>query len=179
MHLSRILLRRLLGAVVLTCTVVCAPVVALVAPAGAVAPGCATAGLVVWLDTAGSGSTGSVYYYLDLTNLSGHTCTLYGYPAVSAVNLVGRQLGSAAHYHATTAPSLVTLANGESASAQVQIVDAGLLPAPRCAQAFAAGLRVYPPGQTTSKLAPYPFLACSRSGPVYLKVEPLQKVEIT
>jgi hypothetical protein len=39
---------------------------------------------------------------------------------------------------------------------------------------LAAGLRVYPPGQTASELVPYPFEACARSGPVYLHVEAVQ-----
>jgi hypothetical protein len=34
----------------------------------------------------------------------------------------------------------------------------------------AAGLRVYPPNLTTSKVVPFPFSACSLTGPVYLNV---------
>ena len=33
------------------------------------------------------------------------------------------------------------------------------------------GPAVYPPNQTASKVVPYPFLACSRPGPVYLSVQ--------
>jgi hypothetical protein len=76
------------------------------------------------------------------------------------------------------AAALVALPDGESASDQVQIVNAGLLPASRYAKAFAAGLRVYPPDQTTSKVAPYPILACSRPGPICFKVQPLVKAPI-
>ena len=69
----------------------------LAAPAGAAAaataPKCATSSLVVWLDTDGNGSAGSVYYNLEFTNLSARTCTLTGYPGVSAVGLGGGQLG--------------------------------------------------------------------------------------
>jgi hypothetical protein len=71
---------------------------------------------------------------------------------------------SAAHYHATTPPALVALPDGESASDQVQNLDAGLLPASRYAKAFAAGLQVYPPDQTTSKVAPH-----TRSSPVRVR----------
>ncbi len=39
-----------------------------------------------------------------------------------------------------------------------------------CRQVAAAGLRVYPPNETVSKVVPFPFAACSRSGPVYLYV---------
>jgi hypothetical protein len=36
-------------------------------------------------------------------------------------------------------------------------------------------LRVYPPGETRSKVVPFPFRACARSGPVYLHVEALTR----
>jgi hypothetical protein len=38
----------------------------------------------------------------------------------------------------------------------------------------AAGLRIYPPGQTQSKRVPFPFAACSKTGPQYLKIYPVQ-----
>ena len=53
----------------------------------AATPRCASSGLVIWLETQGNGALGSIYYNLDFTNLSGHACTLVGYPGVSAVNL--------------------------------------------------------------------------------------------
>ena len=65
-------------------------------------PRCGTPGLVVWLETDGNGAAGSVYYLLELTNLSGHTCKVYGYPGVSAVDLAG---GSSAVRRLATAPS--------------------------------------------------------------------------
>jgi hypothetical protein len=34
---------------------------------------------------------------------------------------------------------------------------------------------VYPPDQTASKIVPYPFVACSKRGPLILHVEPIQK----
>ena len=60
------------------------------------APQCTAAGLDVWLNTAGVGSAGRLTYQLNLTNLSAHTCTLFGYPGVSGINQSGHQLGSAA-----------------------------------------------------------------------------------
>jgi len=48
------------------------------------------------MDTQGDGAAGSVYYTLQFTNLSGHACTLRGYPGVSAVSLSGHQLGAPA-----------------------------------------------------------------------------------
>jgi Protein of unknown function (DUF4232) len=134
-------------------------------------PHCTTAGLVVWLDTEGNGAAGSVFYKLELTNLSGHACTLHGFPGVSAVDLHGRQLGRAAAREGSgTAPHMVRLKDGATATAILRIVAAGNFPAATCHQTTAAGLRVFPPGQTTSQVVPFPFEACSRSGPVYLSV---------
>jgi Domain of unknown function (DUF4232) len=146
------------------------------APAAVVsAPACATSGLVVWLDTRGNGAAGSIYYRLELTNLSGRACTLFGYPGVSAVNLAGRQLGSAAGRDPVHGPHLVTLARGATATVVLRIADVGNYPAATCRPVTAAGLRVYPPNQRASRLVPFPFRACSRPGPVYLSVEVAEK----
>ncbi|MGO9321750.1 MAG: DUF4232 domain-containing protein [Solirubrobacteraceae bacterium] len=127
------------------------------------APSCATSGLVIWLNAEGSGTAGSFYYKIEFANLSGRTCTLAGYPGVSAVNLRGRQIGSPAGREATGKPGVVTLAPEAQATAIVRVVDVGALPA-SCHPATAAGFRVYPPGQRTSKLVPFPFRTCSKLG---------------
>ena len=133
-------------------------------------PRCAS-GLVVWLDTEGSGTAGSVYYKLKLTNLSGRRCALRGYPGVSAVGLTGRQLGSAATRNTHTSVRTVVLAPAGTASAVLQINDVGVFTSSLCRPVTAAGLRVYPPNATEAKLIPFPFRACSRSGRAYLHVE--------
>jgi len=138
-------------------------------------PRCATSGLVIWLETQGNGAAGSIFYNLDFTNLSGHACTLIGYPGVSAVNLAGHTLGSAASRDNFHAPAVVRLASGATARAVLRIVEAGNFPASICHEVSAAGVRVYPPNQTASKVVPFPFSACSRSGPVYLSVRVVTK----
>jgi hypothetical protein len=142
-------------------------------PAGAraaVAP-CKTSGLVVWIDTRGNAAAGSVFYTLKLTNESGRTCTLGGYAGVSAVSLGGRRLGSPAARDRGVTPRVITLRNGATTSAQLRIVQALNFPRTTCRPVMAAGVRVYPPSQTTSKVVPIPFRACSRVGPVYLQVQ--------
>ena len=137
---------------------------------------CATSGLVVWLNNQpGGAAAGSTYYELEFTNLSGRACTLRGYPGVSAVDLRLRQLGRAAGRNPTHALSTVTLAPGGSAVSVLQIADAYNYPAATCHRTTAAGLRVYPPNQTQAKIVPFPFLACSRSGPTYLHVAPVRR----
>jgi hypothetical protein len=139
-------------------------------PVTATATNCRTSGLVVWLDTRGNAAAGSVYYTLKFTNQSGLRCALTGYPGVSAVDLRGHRLGSAASRDPSSAHS-VSLPNGTTASAQLRIVQAANYPRSTCHPAAAAGLRVFPPNQTASKVVPFPFQACSRTGPVYLGVK--------
>jgi hypothetical protein len=136
---------------------------------------CTTGKLVVWLQNPrGGAAAGSTYHKLGLTNLSGHACSLLGYPGVSAVDLRGHQLGRAASRDTARAPHLVTLANGATATALLQIVDVFNYSNSACHRVTAAGLRVYPPGATAAKVVPFPFAACSRSGPVYLSVRVVQ-----
>jgi hypothetical protein len=147
------------------------------APATAVAAGtprCTTAGLDIWLNTAGNGTAGSIFYNLQLTNLSGHACTLSGYPRVAAVNLAGRQIGRESSREAVQKARVLTLKNGASAIAVLRIVDAANFPAAACREVTAAGLRVRPPGQRASRLVPFPFRTCSRTRIATLAVRAVQ-----
>ena len=134
---------------------------------------CTTGKLVVWVQNPRGGAAAGSTITLALTNLSGHACSLLGYPGVSAVDLRGHQLGRAASRDPARAPHLVTLANGATATALLQIVDVFNYSNSACHRVTAAGLRVYPPGATAAKVVPFPF-ACSRSGPVYLSVRVVQ-----
>jgi hypothetical protein len=180
MNLNTRAVRRI-AAVAAACAVTLVPTVALAAPGSpAVAASrsavraCETPGLVIWLNTNGSGTAGSTFYHLEFTNLSGHRCTLNGFPFVRAVDLRRHRLGSRAAFEHRT-PHAVTIGRGKTARAILQIVDAGNFPPSACHPVTAAGLRVYPPNQTRSKVIPFPFSACSRRGPVYLIVRPVRK----
>jgi len=176
--------KRLMGALALACVTgaVALAVLPATASTGATARRCATSDLVIWLNTAAGGAAaGTSYYDLELTNLSGRACTLHGYPGVSAVNLVGAQIGSAAARDSVYTPHTVTLARttaGDYASATATVVlgiaTAGNYPRPICVQTTAAGLRVFPPGQRAWKVVPFPFIACSRKGPAILHVQAVQ-----
>jgi hypothetical protein len=177
-HISTVA-RRTLAAVALTCAAALVPAAALASPgpqAGAArtaTPSCATTGLDVWLDTQGTAAQDTTYYNLEFTNLSGSSCSLYGYPAVSAVTLTGIQLGSGSFPSGGT-PHTVTLANGATAHAVLGITKTADFPPSQCHPVTAAGLQVHPPGQTKSRVAPFPFGACSKSGPIYLTIRPVQ-----
>lgn len=192
MHLPTHFPARLTGAAAIACAAALTPVAALAttgnpaAPAPAAStPRCVTPGLVIWLDVPpGNHYAGGAAYYLEFTNLSGHACTLRGYPGVSAVSLTGRQLGSPAGW-GTPATTTVRLVSGATATADLQIADTGaygnecLLPPPwkqpwrPGTLPTAAGLRVYPPNQFASKVIPYPFPACAHTGPVYIHAGPV------
>jgi hypothetical protein len=174
--------RRVTAAAAAACAALCAPAIALAAPAAPASPAspavvglCQTPGLVVWLDTNGSGTAGSVFFHLEFTNLSGHRCTLNGFPFLAAVDLHGHQLGRRASFDHTTAPHMITLGRGRTATAVLQVVDAGNFPRSVCHPVTAAGLRVYPPNQTRSKIIPFPFAACSGKSPRFLSVGPVKK----
>jgi hypothetical protein len=158
-----------------------------IAAATTTTPACTTANLVVWLNTSGSGTAGSSYYSLNFTNLSAHSCTLTGYPGVSAISQAGIQLGSAASRNSALGTKVITLTSARTAkefdntmssntaTAILQITVAQNFPAATCSYATSAGLRVYPPGQKESTVITYPFVACSTSGPRYLHVESMQR----
>jgi hypothetical protein len=151
------------------------------------APRCTTGDLVVWLNTTGNGGAGSIFYNLEFTNLSSHSCVISGYPGVSAIGTAGQQLGIAAGHNAEHATGRITLSSGSAnagrngfqvgstATVVMSITEAGNYSASACRPVAAAGLRVYPPDQTASKVIPFPFVACSRRGPLILHVESAQK----
>jgi hypothetical protein len=132
---------------------------------------CATSGLVIWMGP-GNGTAGSIFYPLEFTNLSRRTCTLRGYPGVSAVDLASHRLGGDAGRNGYQPLATVTLARGAAATAVMRITDTGALPPSGCREASAAGVRVYPPGQRAAKIVPLPFQACSR-GPSNITVSPI------
>lgn len=153
------------------------------AAASASVPSCKTSALVVWLDTKSTGVPGGWYYNLEFTNLSARSCTLDGYPRVSAINLSGHQLGSAASRTPAHAPSVVTLssatttapiATSDTATVVLKITDVSAYGPSACGYASAAGLRVYPPNQTTSTAVPYPFTGCSHTAPTVLIVRAVE-----
>jgi Domain of unknown function (DUF4232) len=122
-------------------------------------PPCATSQLTGWLGVPGNGAAGAVYYQLQLSNVGRASCTLFGFPGVSAVNRGdGRQLGRAAGRDYTRPATLQVLAPGTTVHALLRIADPRFL---GCPSATAAGLRVYPPGQFGSLFVPFRFQACT------------------
>ena len=162
----------------MTCAAILMPAAALAAPALAApahpavsaAPGCATSDLRVWVGVPGDGAAGTTAYQLELSNTSHRTCTLSGFPGVSAVGLGGHRLGRPAVRDHSDPTRLVTLPRGATAHVFLLIVDVAFLRASACHPANAIGLRVFPPNDHTATVVSFPFRACKKTGPRFLTV---------
>ncbi|MGH2870498.1 MAG: DUF4232 domain-containing protein [Solirubrobacteraceae bacterium] len=131
-------------------------------------PACSAAGLVNWINPNGNGAAGTIFYQLRFTNLSGHRCTLHGYPGVSGIDLHGHRLGAAAR-RSTSPVHVIALNNGATAKAVLGIAESSFFPPATCKPTTAAGLRVFAPNQSASKVVPFPFGVCS-AGPGNLSI---------
>jgi Protein of unknown function (DUF4232) len=121
------------------------------------APACTEGQTQVWAGVPGDGTAGAVFYQLEFSNTGPATCTLFGFPGVSAVKANGHRAGVPATR--TGFHSLVTLVPGETGHAILQVTDAGAA----CAHPVkAAGLRVYPPGQTVAQPVPLAVEVCAQ-----------------
>ena len=168
-------MRRILAAL-LGLAAVGALAVPAAASASAAVPACTAADLGVWVAISqGSAAAGSVFYPLEFTNLSGHTCSLYGFPGVSAVDRNGHQLGSPANWNHAVTPHAVILAPGATAHTILAYHDAAVSTEPGCDPVYSAVLlRIYPPGEYSATYAAFDLEACSHAGPVYMTVwEPI------
>ena len=152
------------------------------------APRCATPRLRISVGTGTSTGTGTrastgastgasalrvTRYRLEVTNVSGATCTLSGYPEVAAYRGDGAQIGNEAGRDTSVAARHIVLAPGASAHAAI---TASISRGP-CRPVDAAGLRVVPPGQKAASYIRHTLRACSAAGPrapVFLRVRAVQ-----
>jgi uncharacterized protein DUF4232 len=144
-------------------------------PAAAATPGpCSTAGLRVTLGSQESAAAGHLYRTLDFTNISGASCTLYGYPGVSFVTAIGgSQIGAAAS-RSPASKLLVVLAPGKKAHAVLDLLDVLNFPASKCAATDAHWIKVYPPNQFSASYVAWTAKVCSKPNTVYLSVAPVR-----
>jgi len=160
------------------------------APAGktaahvAAAPQCTAAAgqngnVSVWVaDGQGNGTAGTTYYPLEFTNLSGHACSMHGFPGVSAISRTGKQLGSPASWGSaggSGTPRTVIVAPGATVHAVLAYHDVGAYTPSACHPVNTTfELRVYPPDQRGAAYAFFDLAACSHAGPAYLGVGPVK-----
>ena len=141
--------------------------------AAAPIPKCTASDLGVWVAIdQGNGAAGTIYYPLEFTNLSGHTCYLFGYPGVSALDGNRNQLGSPADWGSLAGARVVNLAPGATAHTILGYHDVAVITEPGCAPVKSAVyLRVYPPDQRSSTDAAFRVDACSHPGTIYMSIE--------
>jgi hypothetical protein len=137
-------------------------------------PACSLSSVQIWIGLPGNASAGHVTYPLEFSNISSRTCLLLGFPGVSAVGLNGHQLGSGAGRDTTVRPRLVLLGHGGTAHALLTIAQAAFFPPAQCRVRTADGLRVSLPGQHRWAFVPLTFPACSKPGPVYLRIRAIE-----
>jgi Protein of unknown function (DUF4232) len=140
-------------------------------------PACSSSDIGAWvaIDQA-NGAAGTFFYPLQFTNLSGHTCYLYGYPGVSAISQSGRQLGSPADWGSMAGARVVILAPGATAHTILAYRNAAVTTEIGCDPVSTmASLRIFLPGQYQPTYAEFELEACSRPGVRYLTVwEPIR-----
>ncbi|WP_130839401.1 DUF4232 domain-containing protein [Corynebacterium neomassiliense] len=123
----------------------------------------------------GDGAAGSVYRPLEFTNVSDSPCILSGYPGVSLVS-GDAQVGQAAERESAAGDlPVVTLAPGDSASADLKITAPGVY-GDRCTETPAEALKVYPPEQTVSvTVAAEGLTGCTgEDAPATLSISPIR-----
>jgi Protein of unknown function (DUF4232) len=175
-------LRRGVTATAIASAAILLPAVALASSAGtsvssaASAPKVAAQGrcvrgyLTSWIGVPGGQTAGSTYYQLEISNISGATCTLYGFPGVSARGGGGKLLGSPAGRAPGHTELLVTLAPYQTAHVILQITDVGNFSPSACHPTNAFSLRVYAPGDYSWMEFPFSFQACAKPGPIFMHV---------
>jgi len=119
-------------------------------------------------------AAGTTFYEILFTNDSSTTCTLYGFPGVSFTGeTYAVQVGPAATRNHSVQPSLVTLAPGAVASAEISVVDAQNYPPGPCGLTTASGILVYPPNLTSSIGLPFNGYTCVHPKDHVLTVDPV------
>lgn len=153
--------RRLAAGVGLACAAVLLPTAALASSAGPSAPArtaaapCHRAGTEVWNAAQSNGAAGTIRWEIEISNVGHSTCSLFGYPGVSELNIHGAEVGLPAKH--SGAKILVTLRPGGTSHFVLAVTNAGAV----CLHPVKGStLRVFPPGQTVSQLLLFPEEMC-------------------
>jgi hypothetical protein len=160
------------------CAAILIPAVALAAPgraahpAAAAAAKCAASDLTAWIGVPGDAAAGHVNYQLEISNVSHHSCSLIGFPGVSAVGAHG-QLGTAARRDNSHHAKLVTLGRGATAHVELLLTNVDVFSPGACHPTTAQGLKVFPPNDFKAEFISFSFRACGKRGPVFLHVSPV------
>jgi len=149
---------------------------------------CPTSGLEAWLglgaaSAARPGRAGppgaypghEIYYTLEFTNVSDRTCSLFGYPEVSAYQdspVAGGRIGGTAIRDTSVRPKPVMLEPGATAHAVLR-VGGDTKPA-GCTEVTAGELRITLPRQARPSFVAAHIPVCSQRGHATLSVQAIQ-----
>jgi hypothetical protein len=124
----------------------------------------------------GTSAAGHIGLIIVFTNTSARACTMYGYPGVSFVTgPTGSQINDPAQRSpAQGSPTLVPLPPGGKAHASLLLVNVANYPTNTCKPVQAAGLRVYPPDDTTALYTSSPQQICTTNGTGTAQIYPIQ-----
>ncbi len=164
MKLTTRLSRRIVAGVSLAAAAILLPTAALASSAASSAASgsaagpagtCAATATRLWYAVPSEGAAGSSYWQIELSNVGHTTCTFFGYPGVSALDIHGHQVGLAATHSGGRVSA--TLPPGGTAHFVLRVVDAGAV----CAHPVRAVLlRVFGPGQLHSNIVGFPSEQC-------------------
>ena len=155
---------------------------------------CPTSGLEAWLGLGAASAVGGAgganpgnagppgaypghetYYTLEFTNVSNRTCSLFGYPEVSAYRdspVAGGPIGGTAIRDTSVRPKPVMLEPGATAHTVLRV--AGDTEPAGCAEVTAEELRITLPRQARPSLVPAHIPVCSQRGHASLSVQAIQ-----
>ena len=162
---------------------------------GVCGPACPTSGLEAWLglgaasaaaaarpdgaDPPGAYPGHETYYTLEFTNVSNRTCSLFGYPEVSAYQdspvaggPVAGPIGGTAIRDTSVRPKPVMLEPGATAHAVLRVAS-DTKPA-GCAEVTAEELRITLPRQARPSFVATHIPVCSQRGHASLSVQAIQ-----
>jgi hypothetical protein len=133
---------------------------------------CGAGQLAVWVNAdSANGAAGTIFFNLEYTNISHATCSLFGYPGVSATNSNGTQLGKAATRNSAAPAKTIDIVPGGTAHSFLGYHD--ILIEPSCKPKSAFFLKVFAPNDTVAKHAFFDLPVCT-TGQANFSVERVQ-----
>jgi hypothetical protein len=144
-------------------------------PSAAPVARCAHSQLTAWMALPSAGAAALTdYFYVEITNVSRHACSLDGFPRVTAFGLNGRQIGGAALWATSVFARYLVLAPGATSHTIVGITSTSGWSPSGCHPQTAYGLNVTAPHTHGSLRVGFSFPACAEPSAQFLWVFALQ-----
>jgi len=156
-------------AALMVTTGILVPVAASASAQAPVPPRCLSQNLhVYFLPDFGGGYAGGYGYNVLWENMGRGSCSLTGYPGISALGSKLRVLGSPAGRDPIDPVATVTMPPGGIVVSKLLITDVLAYPKAKCKPAPAFYIRAYAPGAYQADRAKASFEACRAPGIVYM-----------